>query len=90
MTLEIELQIKQRIKEIKRLLKSLPDEAALHYREILNDEITRLRKELAGITPLDNQSYLPEDEQSDAASDAEDTRLNKIDSFDSFYNEKND
>jgi len=89
MTLEIELQIRQRIKEIKRLLKTLPDEAALHYREILNDEITRLRKELAGISPLDNQSYIPEDEQSDEPTDTENSQLNKFDSLGSLYNKKN-
>ncbi len=78
MTLEIELQIRHRIKEIKRLLKKAPDEAAQHYREILNDEVIRLRKELAGISPLDNQSYMSEDEQSDVSADTENPHLNKL------------
>jgi len=58
MTIEIEHQIRNRISEIKLLLRNLTEDTASRYRYILNDEIIRLKKELAELTPLDNESYL--------------------------------
>ena len=90
MTLEIELQIKQRIKEIRRLLKSMPDEAAIHYREVLNDEIIRLQSELAGISPLDSQSYLTDEESSNTTSEFDSPIQGDTDPVENFYSGKNE
>ena len=88
MTIELELQIRQRIKEIGRLLKTVPEEAALHYRDILNDEVVRLRKELTRLAPLDNLAYMSGDEQSDALDDNETAQHNRFDLVDNFYSGK--
>jgi len=88
MSIEIELQIRQRIKEIGRLLKILPEETTHHYREILNDEVVRLRKELTRLAPLDNLAYMSENEQSDALDDTKIAQHNRVDLADNFYSGK--
>lgn len=65
MTTEFENQIRQRLNEIEALLKTLPKDTLSRYRVILSEEVIRLRRELTNLAPLDNDSYLLEENQNE-------------------------